>query len=70
MIAFELFHDPERRQYASMPEADPLTEEAALQEAALTDLRFDATSSSVGLLFDLRVSLQFREAGSEAIHVA
>ena len=62
MIAGELFHDPERRSYASMPEADALTEQGALQEAALVDVRFDAMDNSVGLLFDLRGAIQVREA--------
>lgn len=62
MIAAELFHDPNRRSYASMPEADALTERGALQEAALVDVRVDATSGSVGLLFDLRGAIQLRDA--------
>jgi len=62
MIAADLFHDPERRSYASMPEADALTEQGALQEAALVDVRFDAMMASVGLLFDLRGAIQLRDA--------
>lgn len=62
MIAADLFHDPDRRAYASMPEADALTERGALQEAALVDIRFDATSGSVGLLFDQRGAIQLRDA--------
>lgn len=62
MIAADLFHDPNRRTYASMPEADALTERGTLQEAALVDVRFDATSGSVGLLFDLRGAIQLRDA--------
>lgn len=62
MIAADLFHDPNRRSYASMPEADALTEQGALQEAALVDVRFDATTASLGLLFDLRGAIQLRDA--------
>lgn len=62
LIAADLFHDPNRRSYASMPEADALTERGALQEAALADVLVDTTSRSLGLLFDLRGALQFREA--------
>ncbi len=62
MIAADLFHDPNRRSYASMPEADALTENGALQEVALVDVRFDATSGFVGLLFDLRGAIQLRDA--------
>lgn len=69
MIAADLFHDPNRRSYASMPEADALTERGALQEAALVDVRFDATSGSVGLLFDLRGAIQLRD-GSVALLIA
>lgn len=62
MIAADLFHDPDRRSYAAMPEADALTEHGALQEAALVDVRFDPTTGSVGLLFDLRGAIQLRDA--------
>jgi hypothetical protein len=40
------------------PEMDPLTEEDALREAQLLDVRFDAVRSTLGLLFELRVALQ------------
>ena len=44
------------------PEMDPLTEQDALQEARLNELIFDAVTRRVGLLFDLRGSLQLRMA--------
>ena len=44
------------------PEMDPLTEKDALQEARLNEVIFDAVNSRVGLLFDLRGSLQLRTA--------
>jgi hypothetical protein len=44
------------------PEMDPLTEKDALQEARLNELIFDAVTRRVGLLFDLRGSLQLRMA--------
>lgn len=44
------------------PEADPLTEKDALQEARLNEVIFDAVNSRAGLLFDLRGSLQLRTA--------
>jgi hypothetical protein len=44
------------------PEVDPLTEKDALQEARLNEVIFDAVNSRVGLLFDLRGSLQLRLA--------
>lgn len=62
MIAADLFQDPNRRSYASMPEADALTEPGALQEAALVDVRLDPSTGSVGLLFDLRGAIQLRDA--------
>jgi hypothetical protein len=57
---------PERRwrEYASQPEMDPLTEDDALQEAQLLDVRFDTLSSTVGLLFELRSALQLREGNT------
>lgn len=44
------------------PEMDPLTEKDALQEARLNELIFEAVNRRVGLLFDLRGSLQLRTA--------
>jgi len=52
------------REFASLPEMDPLTEDGALQEAQLLDVRFDALRSTVGLLFELRTALQLREANT------
>ncbi len=52
------------REYASKPEMDPLTEDDALQEAQLLDVRFDALRSTLGLLFELRTALQRREANT------
>lgn len=56
--------DSRWREFASQPEMDPLTEDDALQEAQLLDVRFDALRSTVGLLFELRVALQLREANT------
>jgi hypothetical protein len=66
MIAIEdlLWSDPGLRRFAAQPEMDPLTEEGALQEAQLVDIRFDALRSTVGLLFELRLALQLREANT------
>ena len=59
-----LLSDPGLRTYASMPEMDPLTEDDALQEAQLLDIRFDAKSGVLGLLFELRTALQLQEANT------
>lgn len=66
MIALEelLRPDPALRRYESQPEMDPLTEDDALQEAQLLDVRFDALRSTVGLLFELRLALQLRLANT------
>jgi hypothetical protein len=69
MRALDLFHDPHRRSYASMPEMDALTEPDALQEAALVDVRLSAFENSVGLLFDLRGALQLQD-GDTAVVIA
>lgn len=61
MRAIDLLDDPDRRSYAAMPEMDALTEEGALQEAALVDVRFDAITRTVAMIFDLRGALQLRE---------
>lgn len=56
--------DPRWREYASLPEMDPLAEDDALQEAQLLDVRFDALRSTAALLFELRTALQLREANT------
>jgi hypothetical protein len=55
---------PELRSFAAQPEVDPLTENDALQEAQLLELRFDALHCTVGLLFELRLALQLRSANT------
>ncbi len=64
MIIIEdlLLPDRRLRRFAAQPEMDPLTEDDALQDAQLLDVRIDALRSTVGLLFELRVALQLREA--------
>lgn len=57
------------RQFAAQPEMDPLTEEDALQEAQILELRLDAVRSRVGVLFELRTALQLRE-GNTGVLVA
>ncbi|WP_129666521.1 hypothetical protein [Phytoactinopolyspora endophytica] len=71
MITIEdlLALSPELRAFGARPEMDPLTEEDALQEAQLLDVRFDALRSTVGLLFELRLALQLRE-GNTGVLVA
>lgn len=54
----------ELREYGAQPEMDPLTEADALQEAQLLGIHFDALSLTVGLLFELRLALQLREANT------
>lgn len=56
--------DAQLRRFEAQPEMDPLTEDDALQEAQLLDVRFDALRSTVGLLFELRVALQLRGANT------
>ncbi|MCU1471784.1 MAG: hypothetical protein JWQ39_2933 [Glaciihabitans sp.] len=46
------------------PAANPLTDRNALQEAQLLDVRFDALRSTIALIFELRVSLQFDEGNT------
>lgn len=59
-----LLPDPRLRAYASLPEMDPLTEEDALQETQVLDVRFDALAGVAGILFELRQALQLREANT------
>lgn len=61
----DLLHvDPSLRQFASLPEMDPLTEEDALQEAQVLDVRFDAVAGVAGILLELRQALQLQEANT------
>ncbi|HEY0690132.1 MAG TPA: hypothetical protein VGD71_13955 [Kribbella sp.] len=55
---------PALRQHAALPEMDPLTEDDALQEAQVLDVRFDALAGIVGILFELRQALQLHEAST------
>jgi len=59
---------PGRRSLAAVPEADPLRDVDALLEAALLDIRFDATTSSLWLLFDCRGAVHL-EMGNTAVVV-
>lgn len=61
--------DAGMRRDATLPEMDPLTEEDALQEAQLLDVRLDAKAGVVGVLFELRTALQLRE-GNAGVLVA
>lgn len=56
----ELLLDPGRRVHAAKPEMDALTEQDALQEAQLIDVRFEALTSTAWLLFDCRQAIQLR----------
>lgn len=64
-----LLPDSRWREYAAMPEMDPLTEDDALQEAQLLDVRFNALRSTAALLFELRTALQLREANTGVLIV-
>jgi hypothetical protein len=62
-----LLRDVGRRRFGVQPEADPLTEIDALQEADLVEVRIDVASSLVAVLFDLRQALQFRDVNTGVI---
>lgn len=47
-----------------------LGEDDVLLEAQVVDLRFNAVDSSVGVIFDLRTSLQFRESNTGVLIAA
>lgn len=68
MIIEDLLIWPERWSLAATPEADALTEPDALLEAALIDVKLDATTSSAWLLFDCRGAVQL-ELGNTAVVV-
>lgn len=64
MIIEDLLAGWEQLVFSEAPDVNPLTDEDALQEAQLLDVRFDAVRSSVGLLFELRNALQIRTANT------
>lgn len=68
MRIVDLLGSSERRSFAAAPEADALTEDGALVEAALLDIRYAPVSGVLWLLFDCRGALQI-EAGNTAILV-
>ena len=68
MIIEDLLGWDGRRSLVAMPEADALTDPDALLEAALIDVRMDATTSSVWLLFDCRGAVEL-EVGNTAVVV-
>jgi hypothetical protein len=49
------------------PAMDPLREAGALQEAQLLDIRLAVTTSTVGLLFEMRTALQLREGNTAVL---
>lgn len=59
-----LVHGVALRAGAPLPGMDPLTEDDALQEAQVLDVRLDALAGVVGILFELRQALQLREANT------
>ena len=68
MIIEDLLSWSQRRTLAAAPESDALVEPDALLEAALVDVRLDATVSSVWLLFDCRGAVHL-QAGNTAVVV-
>ncbi|WP_187978207.1 hypothetical protein [Mycetocola sp. JXN-3] len=65
----EFLYSPERFDERGDPEADALRETHALQDAAILDLKFDATLLTLWVLFDCRGTLFMRD-GNVAILVA
>ena len=66
MIIEDLLRWDGRWSLAAMPEADALTDCDALLEAALIDVKMDATTSSVWLLLDCRGAVEL-EMGNTAV---
>jgi len=56
----ELLLDSARRMHAAKPEMDALTEQDALQEVQLIDVRLETLTSTAWLLFDCRQAIQLR----------
>lgn len=65
MLIEELLTSP--TEVGHSPVMDALSEADALQEAQLLDVRVCALTSTVGLLFDLRMALQLRTANTAVV---
>ena len=65
----ELLEFEKRRPFHAAPEADGLTEQNALAEADLLDVRLRSVAGAVDLLFDVRGALQFRIADTAVLSV-
>ena len=68
MLVQDLLNTPSR-EGTIPPESDPFVEPDALLEAQLLDVRFEALTSMVGLLFEFRTAMNFVE-GNTALLVA
>lgn len=53
-----------RRELGSKPEMDPLTEDDALMEAQVLDVRLDTMRGRVAVLLELRLALHLREGNT------
>src|SRR4051794_21274053 len=69
MLIEELLRASADRDPAVHADIDPLRDSDALQESQLLDVRFDAVSSTIGILLELRTALQMIE-GNTAVLVA
>lgn len=63
----EFLLSADRRQVGAVPDADAFTEDGALQEAALLDVRLNAVTSSAWILFDCRGALQLESGNTAAL---
>lgn len=69
MMVIEEFLQSRRQFAVSKPEMDPLREADALQEVQLLDVRVWSLTSTVGMLFELRTALQFKEGNAALLVV-
>lgn len=63
MIIEELIHR-DAREFAAVPEMNPLTESDALAEAQVLSVQFDALTLTLAVLFEMRTALQLRESNT------
>lgn len=64
IIIEELLSRTAQSAVVDSPETDPLTEQDALQEGQLIDMRFDAVHSRLGVIFELRNALQLLQGNT------
>ena len=69
MILSDFLYSPQRHDHRGSPDGDALREQDALVDAALLEVKFDATLMSLWLLFDCRGTLHMDDGNTAVVMV-